>query len=451
MAQFMRMLNNLFTDPDLLNEFKTYLADRNGYKLINEHLHAKFKKQAIYKKFDLVNGNIVYVPKNLTVIETDEQKQKVLENLFEDDENTIGKGVTNLYKYVSSKYINISRDDVTDFVKTRGYYQISQDITKKTNKPIVSEYPNQMWGIDLIDMNDYRRKNRGWRYIMTVVDIFSRKVFLTRLKAKEAKNTRDAFNKLMEKNGVEPNYLMSDRGTEWLGEFAENCKAKSIKQLFTRSYTPQANGVVERMNKEIRKIMKAFFVRNQNNKWFDILDKIADNKNGTFNATVKNSPAEIWTPDKEEIERPNQYQENEDPKLTAKKSLIKKAMDKIKKFKELDSFKVGDVVRVKMSSIFSNVRKLVKDNNTKQIVVAYTPELFTVSKVIIPRRKLLERRKYILKNQDGRVLTKNNTDVQFYGSELLLFTGEDATDIDIDTATALRLNGVRPSSSDVKI
>ena len=33
MAQFMRMLNNLFTDPDLLNEFGTYLADRNGYKL----------------------------------------------------------------------------------------------------------------------------------------------------------------------------------------------------------------------------------------------------------------------------------------------------------------------------------------------------------------------------------------------------------------------------------
>lgn len=460
MSQLMRTLNNLFIDEEALNEFKTFLTDKNAYKFINGDLHKKFSKEPIYKKLKLINNQIVYVPKNLIVIETEEQKQQVLEELFTNDENTIGKGVTNLYKYVTSKYININRDDVTNFLQTRGYYQMTRDIKKRTNKPIVAKYPNQIWGIDLIDVNQYIRKNSGWRYIMTVVDIFSRKVFLNKLKTKDAPSTTEAFNQIIEDNKINPNYLMSDRGTEWLGVFAENCKTKKIKQLLTRSYSPQANGVVERMNKEVRKIMRAFFVRNQNNRWVDILDNIAENKNMTFNSSVKNAPNEIWTPDKVEIpenevvvidedeEAPEQT--NEEAKLTAKISLIKKAMDKIRKFRELDRFRVGDIVRVKMSSIFSNVRKLVKDDNTAQIVVTYTPELFVVHKVVTPRKRLLERRKYILKNGDGRTLTKNKVDCMFYGSELLKFNGDNANDIDIDMVTALRLNGVEPSATDVR-
>ena len=150
----------------------------------------------------------------------------------------------------------------------------------------------------------------------------------------------------------------------------------------------------------------------------------------------------------EDEEAPEQT--NEEAKLTAKISLIKKAMDKIRKFRELDRFRVGDIVRVKMSSIFSNVRKLVKDDNTAQIVVTYTPELFVVHKVVTPRKRLLERRKYILKNGDGRTLTKNKVDCMFYGSELLKFNGDNANDIDIDMVTALRLNGVEPSATDVR-
>ncbi len=74
---------------------------------------------------------------------------------FNDDSNTIGKGVTNFYKYVISKFINITREDVNNFLSTKGFYQVSQSITKRINKPIISKYPNQMWGIDLIDMNEY--------------------------------------------------------------------------------------------------------------------------------------------------------------------------------------------------------------------------------------------------------------------------------------------------------
>jgi N-glycosylase/DNA lyase len=443
----MKTLNNIFYDENILSEFRKYLTNKRTYQ--NEKYYAKFKNEP-FNKFELLNDEIIYKPNKFIVIESEKQKQEVLDKLFNDDTNTFGKGVVGFYKYVSSKYINITRQQVSLYLATKGVYQMSQSITKRINKPIISKYPNQMWGIDLIDLNDYKNVNANWRYIMTVVDIFSRKVFLNKMKIKEAKKTRDTFNEIINRLDVSPKYLLSDNGNEWLGEFQEYCKEKEIKQIFTRSYSPEANGVVERMNKEVRKIMKAFFIRNNNKEWYNILDKIEDNKNNTYNSTVKNAPEEIWTPDKEEIPRvlPEVFTRN-NPKLKAKLSLVRKAIEKINKFKEEDNYQVGNIVRVKMSSIFTNVRKLVKDNKTKQIVVTYTPELFVVNRVIIPRNKLLERKKYILENGDGKILTKNGVTQLFYASELLGYKGENAADVEIDMDMALKLNGVQRNANDV--
>jgi transposase InsO family protein len=444
--QLMRTLNNIFYNDEILPEFRKYLQNKRIYT--NPDYLQKFR-QVPFKNFDMVNNRIVYLPKskNLIVIENEEQKLEALDKLFNDDTNTIGKGVTNFYKYVINKYINIKREDVNQYLQTKGYFQLTRNISKRTNKPIVAKYLNQSWAIDLIDMNDIIASNRGWRYIMTVADIFSRKVFLNKIKNKDAIDARNAFNEIIDENGISPKYLLSDNGNEWLGEFQDYCKDNNIKQLFTRSYSPEANGVVERMNKEIRKIMKAFFVRNGNKAWYNILDKIADNKNATYNSSVKNSPNEIWSPDNREYTRATLPQN--DPKYQAKKSLMKKAIEKIKKFKEEDNFKVDDLVRVKMSSIFANVRKLVKDKKTKQIVVTYTPDVFYVKKVIVPRNKLLERKKYVLENIDDKVLTKNGTAQMFYASELLLFTAEDNLDIQVDMDEALKLNGVERNANDV--
>jgi hypothetical protein len=102
-----------------------------------------------------------------------------------------------------------------------------------------------------------------------------------------------------------------------------------------------------------------------------------------------------------------------------------------------------------MSSIFSNVRRLIKEGNSKQIVVTYTLEMFLVSHVIVPRNKLLERKRYILINAEGKTLSKNNKPQQFYSNELLLVEGKRDNDADTSVEQALKLNGVKPSSTDV--
>jgi hypothetical protein len=101
-----------------------------------------------------------------------------------------------------------------------------------------------------------------------------------------------------------------------------------------------------------------------------------------------------------------------------------------------------------MSSLFSGVRRLVKTKATKQIVVSYSPEVFKIEKVVIPRKNMLARRRYYLENSEGMIITTPSGNRKpFYASELLR-AGTD-TQGNMTMAKALRLNKVETTKNDL--
>ena len=305
---------------------------------------------------------------------------------------------------------------------------MTRPIVHKINKPIMSKYPNSLWGIDLIDLNPYAKQNYKYRYIITVVDIFSRKIWLEKTINKSSEDIIEVLNNICQRAEVTPNSIMSDNGAEFQGAFTEYCKEHNIKQRFIRSQTPQANGVVERKNQEIRKILRTLMLHNNTLKWIDFLEDIEDNINSTYSGSIKTAPNDIWTSDKglikdkiknhpaSELHNPGQYKQ-----LKSQENLINIFNQKIEKFKNTDDFKIGDRVRIKMSSIFVNVRKLIKEGLSKQIVVTYTPEIFYIKKVSKSYKSPLERKKYTITNEKDQILNvgENQNIKYFYGTELM--------------------------------
>ena len=440
----MRRFNNIIANQTDYEQLKYYLENNTPPPDVTSK--SRFKRK--YEGFTKQGNKILYQPLNLEVVEFNEKENK-LKELFETDDNVVGKGIYGLFKYLQSKYIGFTRNDIQAFLESKNSnYQMRQPLTTRTNKPIVSKYPNQLWACDLIDMDAFLPNNYRWRYILNVVDIFSRKVWLARLKRKEAIDVKLEFEYICERANIKPDYLISDNGKEWLGEFKKFCEDNDITQRFTRSYSPQANGVVERSNKDIRKIIRSYLIENNNLKWYNLLKKIEENKNNSYHSSVKGIPNNIWVANKDKLTNRNLPETiTENPRLKARLNIVKKALKEIKKFKETDNFEEGDIVRVKMSSIFANVRKVLKAKEGKNIVITYTPELFRVRKVIVPRG-VLERKRYTLENEDGKLLTKNNTTVQFYASELLLWDGGN-NDTEITMERALELNKVGRNENDV--
>ncbi len=131
----------------------------------------------------------------------------------------------------------------------------------------------------------------------------------------------------------------------------------------------------------------------------------------------------------------------------ASRTILKNVKKKINEFKD-NEFEEGDSVRLRMDEIFKNVKNLVKQGDTKNIIITYSPSIFTIYKKIIPRKGLLERCRYILQANNGRLLlTKTGGKPrQVYANVLLKVDPNDTTDI--SNADAMRINGVEGNEND---
>lgn len=436
-------LNNIFPNDEIIDIVKHYIITQT----IPDEIENKKRFIQKYKNFIVDNDKLIYKPLNLEVV-----YKSNIDKILEDEYNkndVIGKGIKNFYKYIITKYINITRQDIDDFLKTDNNYQMTRQINKRINKPIIAKYPNQIWCIDLIDMSSVSKSNYNYKYIISIIDVFTRKCFLEKIKDKTANNVSIGFNDVCIRAGITPNYIISDNGLEFKGEFSEYCKNNNIKQRFVRAYSPQANGIVERLNQEIRKIIKDISLNNNNIRWTTYLKDVEENKNNTYNETVKASPNEIWTPDKNKDFSVKNTKNKK--KLEAQKNIKKQVQKEIKKFKNKDDYDVDDDVRIKMSSIFSNVRKLIKQKNTKQLIINYSPDIFVIHKKIIPRQGTLERNRYVLKNKNTNkiVQTPTGTHKLFYGSELLYVPPATPDDNNITMNRALTLNKIDTNNNDL--
>jgi hypothetical protein len=149
-------------------------------RLEEEQAEAEVQATALRTKDEVAERNrfkLVFKPLGLEVVKKADIKT-TLERIYKTDFNVVGMGKVNFYKYISAKYMNITRDETGAFLDSKMNYQVNRPTNKHINKPLLSDFPNQKWGIDLIDTSSYHKHNHGIRYVITVVDFFSRKTWL---------------------------------------------------------------------------------------------------------------------------------------------------------------------------------------------------------------------------------------------------------------------------------
>ncbi|KAL0545142.1 hypothetical protein IC582_020288 [Cucumis melo] len=119
---------------------------------------------------------------------------------------------------------------------------------KHTAKGILDYVHSDLWG------HMKEASMGGLRYFISIIDDFSRKVWIYPLKQKD-----EAFGKFLEwkkqvekQTGRKIKYLRTDNGLEFVNnKFNNFCKSEGITRHFTVTYTPQQNGLAERFNKTI--------------------------------------------------------------------------------------------------------------------------------------------------------------------------------------------------------
>ena len=182
-----------------------------------------------------------------------------MNDIYKDDTLGLGLGITQFYYQICRRFLNITRNDATHFLKKQGDYQIALIKNHKINNPTTAKTSNERWGVDNVDMNRY--KENKYNAFLTIVDYFSKKVWAIPNKDLEAKSNFKALMSVCLKENTFPQIIQVDNGTAFYGDFKdlinthnEEHPNNKIKIIYTTPHTPTANGLVERMNRELSKI-----------------------------------------------------------------------------------------------------------------------------------------------------------------------------------------------------
>ena len=144
------------------------------------------------------------------------------------------------------------------------------------------------WSADLVDMQAFARYNKGIKYLLTVIDVFSKYAWVVPLKDKTGKSVTEAFVGLVEQ-GRHPNNLWVDEGTEFYNKtFKKFLEDNKINMYHTFNFGKAV--VIERFNRTLKQIMWKYFTANNTNTYLNNLPDMVKKYNNTKHRSIKMSP-----------------------------------------------------------------------------------------------------------------------------------------------------------------
>ena len=220
---------------------------------------------------------------------------------------------------------------------------------KRKNYPrrrIIVNHIDEIFAADLVEMQKFSKLNKGYRYLLTCIDIFSKFAWVIPLKDKKGITIKNALQKIFKQR--KPKFLWTDRGTEFYNKQVLDLLNENNIKLYSTNNSEIKSAVIERFNRTFKNMMYKKFTENNNTIFYNILDELVNNYNNKYHSTIRMSPIEG------------------SKKINEKKI---KNIYNFEKTKKPGKFRIGDRVRLSLEkNIFE---KSYETNWTEEIFVIY--------------------------------------------------------------------------------
>ena len=144
----------------------------------------------------------------------------------------------------------------------------------------------------MLDLKDYGpENNRGYRYVLVIIDNFSKFGWTIPLKNKNAQTIKDSFENILISSKRQPNLIETDRGKEFYNNIFQDFLNRDKIKLYSRN---SSNGAVfaERFNRTIRDLLKKPVFEKGDGKWIDVLHTITKQYNNRIHSSTKLTPTQ---------------------------------------------------------------------------------------------------------------------------------------------------------------
>lgn len=207
-----------------------------------------------------------------------------------------------------------------------------------------------LWQIDLVDLQKYSKFNNGYKYILNVIDVFSKYAWSEPLRNKQGVSVTEAMRKILDnENPRVPTNIQCDAGKEFYNKSFRKLMSDYNINMYS-TYSIMKSSVVERFNQSLLSLLYKRFHVNGNYKWLTVLPEIVKFYNNRHHRSINMAPARVTKKDEKRL-----------LKILNKLPTVRKPL----------KFKINDVVRIsKHRTVFS------KSYNPR-----WTTELFTIFKI----------------------------------------------------------------------
>ena len=210
---------------------------------------------------------------------------------------------------------------------------------------------DKIWAADLADMQALSKKNKGYKFLLLVIDTFSKYGWIVPLKNKKGETTVKAFKTIFEE-GRTPGKLWTDKGKEFYNEKMNDLRKLHKIELYSTENVEKSS-IAERWIRTIKEKMFKYFTDYNTNKYIDVLADLVEDYNNTVHSSTKLTPIEA------------SKKKNE---LTVWRNLYP---DRYKTSRLNPKFSVGDEVRItKKKEVFE-----------KGYTTRWTEEIFTIKEI----------------------------------------------------------------------
>ena len=171
--------------------------------------------------------------------------------------------------------------------------ELHKPIIKKFEKrKVYSQLKDNIWGVDLAEKKSLSRKNKGIKYLLCVIDLYSKYAFVIPLKDKKGISILNAFDKIIKQYNRKPNKIWVDQG----GEFYNNIFKKWLSDndiIMYSTYNEGKSVVAERFIRTLKSKLYKHMIAIGKNLYYDVLDDVVNKYNNTKNGTIKMKPIDV--------------------------------------------------------------------------------------------------------------------------------------------------------------
>lgn len=292
--------------------------------------------------------------------------ETILKDIYYDPSHKAGlASAQKLFRAV--KHLGVSFNQVKHWLKKQKAYTLHRPVRKKfPRRQVDVQQIDEQYQIDLADMSNVSKHNKGFRYLLIVIDSFSRYCWAFPIKNKKPESIIDAFKKVLKER--RPDSIFSDNG----GEFVNN-KFRTFLQkegiLFYTAHNQETKAsIAERVIRTIKSKLYRYFSARKTFQYLNVLKKIIQSYNNSKHRSIQMAPADV----------------------TFENAHIVRERKKTKVYNVSFKYMIGESVRVsKVKHVFD-----------KGYYPNYSDEIFTIHR----RQKRQGLPLYKLKDYNGEVL-----------------------------------------------